>query len=124
MIKGTPRFDGLAIGELSISYLSNLTARKEGGPPVIAVKAGFVNSETGATHGWTKGGGPHGAPKWSATVYEKAEELRELLELELAQLHFENVEEGPAPSRNADDPDEGIGEHAEGGDYLSELPPG
>ncbi len=122
MVKGTPRFDGLAIGEISISYLSGFTTRKEGDPPSIEIKAGYVDSETGATHGWTHGGGRHGRPNWSKAAVDKAAELRELLEAELAQVHFKNV---AAPTDPPDDKDEGIGEHAgDGGAFLHELLPG
>lgn len=118
MVTGSPRFNGLAIGEISINYLSNITARKEGDPPVLTVKAAFVNSEKGTTHGWTQGGGKHGGPQWSKAVVQKAEELRELLETELAQLHFDSV--GSMADRgDAIEPDDrGLAEHAEGSELF------
>jgi hypothetical protein len=121
MITGTPRFDGLAIGEISINYLENLVAKKEGNAPTISVKAGFVNSTTGATHGWTQTGGKHGGPQWSRAVIEKAAELRELLEQELAQLHFSSAEPA-AVVQGGDEPDEGIGEYAGDGGLVRALP--
>ena len=108
MVKGTPRFDGLAIGEMTVSFLTNLLSRKEGDPPAISVKAAFIESKEGTTHGFTYGGAKHGGPKWSARVFEKAEELRLLLEEELARLHLDGL-----PTEGEEEA-EGLGEFAAG----------
>lgn len=74
MIRGTAKFDGMAIGEISINFLS---------PTVhMEAKAAFVNSETGTTHGWTK------SAQWSPETMRKLQELKELMEQDLAKVHF------------------------------------
>ncbi len=105
MITGTPKFDGLALGEIRVDFLS------VPGRPCIEVKAAFVSSKTGKSHGWTRAGE---ATQWSQQVLEKLHALREQLELELAQAHLDDTNkepemtESPAPG--------GLGEH------LSESP--
>ena len=76
MIKGSPRFNAIAIGELSANFTGS-TIHLEG-------TAGFVDTETGETHGWTKGDGK----VWSRTTMLKLAELREFMERDLSKLHF------------------------------------
>ena len=61
------------------------------GPSVsLVAKAAFVSSETGQTHGYTT------HERWSPAVTEKLNELRALLEREIACVHFADLhaEEG------------------------------
>ena len=74
MIRGTAKFDGIAIGELSANFLAP-TVHMEG-------KAAFVNSDTGTTHGWTK------STRWSEETIKKLQELKESMERDLAKDHF------------------------------------
>ena len=76
MIRGTPKFDGIAVGEGSFSFL---------GPTIhLEAKAAFVNSKTGDTHGWTK------HTQWSPTVIAALHELRGLMEMDLGRSHMAN----------------------------------
>lgn len=75
MIRGAPKFDGIAVGEITASFV---------GPTLsLEAKAAFANSKTGDTHGWTKN------TQWSPGVIEKVRELRALMELDLGRIHFE-----------------------------------
>ncbi len=78
MIKGDPKIDALTCGEITINLMAS--------PKALHVKAAFVNSETGATHGWTTGSA------WSEVVWTRVTELCEALEDELAKLHFSSHE--------------------------------
>ena len=76
MIRGNPKFDSLAVGEITGSFL---------GPAVtLEAKAAFANSKTGDTHGWTKN------TQWSPPVIEKLRELRALMEIDLGRIHLED----------------------------------
>lgn len=85
MIRGTPKFDGVAVAEGSFSFLGN--------GPAIEAKAAFVNTKTGDTHGWTTN------KVWSRATIEKLQELRALMEIDIGQRHLEGGGEslmGPA----------------------------
>ncbi len=75
MIKGTAKFDGIAIGEFSVSFIGQTLDFK--------AKAAFVNSKSGDTHGWTA----HNT--WSPQVVAKLKELKELMEIDLGATHFD-----------------------------------
>lgn len=75
MIRGNTKFDGLAVGEGSFSFL--------GATLHLEAKAAFVNSRTGDTHGWTKN------TQWSPQVIEKLKELRALMEVDLGHIHLQ-----------------------------------
>lgn len=76
MIHGTPKFNALAIKEISADIgVNNLT---------LVAKAGFVDTATGATHGWTRAEGA----LWSRETREKLIELKDLMERDMATLHL------------------------------------
>jgi hypothetical protein len=75
VIKGTTKFDGIAIGEFQAKFV---------GPTLeFVAKAAFVNSKTGDTHGWTTN------RTWSPQVITKLKELKGLMELDLGAVHFD-----------------------------------
>jgi hypothetical protein len=100
MIRGSARFDGLAILEGSFNFLGS-GMKLEG-------KAAFVSTKTGDTHGWTTN------TQWSPQVVEKLKELRALMELDLGRLHLEGGGEilvapaGVVPTASGPS---GLGEH-------------
>jgi len=77
MIRGTAKFNGLALGELTANFIANP------GGAALTAKAAFVDVTTGRTHGWTTSTGG-----WSLETLGKLEELRTLMEKDLAVLHF------------------------------------
>ena len=88
MIKGTPKFDGLAVGEFTVKFL---------GPSQLEfnAKAAFVNNKNGETHGCTSAT----SAVWSPATIEKLKELRALMEIDLGRMHLEGGGEvliGPA----------------------------
>jgi hypothetical protein len=98
MIKGTTKFDGIAVGEFTAEFI---------GPTLnFTAKAAFVNSKNGDTHGWTTN------KTWSPPVIEKLKELKTLMELDLAAIHLSGVDLVAAvpTSHSARDPG-GLGEH-------------
>ena len=68
------KFDRLAIGEMTANFLSV--------PAVLKAKAAFVDSTTGATHGWTE------CFNWSPATSAKMAELRASMEADLERIHF------------------------------------
>ncbi len=70
------KFDKLAVGEMTANFLS--------APASLKAKAAFVNSATGATHGWTE------CFNWSPATTTKMAELRTCMEADLAHIHFED----------------------------------
>jgi len=99
MIQGTPKFDGIAVAKFEIDFLRT--------PVHIEIKAAFVNSKTGATHGWTTGDG-NISDKTRALMLE----LRNSMEQDLAERHFSSggVAFNSLAPRKADAVG-GIGEH-------------
>jgi hypothetical protein len=83
MIRGSAKFDSIAVGEVTCSFL---------GPTIhLEAKAAFVGSKSGDTHGWTTNS------QWTPVVMEKLRELRALMEIELGQIHFDGAELVTAP---------------------------
>ena len=76
MIAGTPKFNGIAIGSLSANA-NRPTLHLE-------ATAGFVDSKSGETYGWTKGDGQ----LWSRATMMKLRELMDSMEEDLAKRHF------------------------------------
>lgn len=75
MIQGSVRFDGIAVAKLEIDFLKN--------PVHIEVQAAFVNSKTGDTHGWARGG-----VNFSDKTRMLMLQLRDSMEQDLAKRHF------------------------------------
>lgn len=95
MVKGTAKFDGIAIGEFTVNFLDHTTK--------LHAKAAFVASESGLTHGWTTN------EQWTPTTMEKLRELRTAMENDLAAIHFSGAfSAGNVPS--ADTRSTGLGE--------------
>jgi len=100
VIRGNTKFDGLAVGEGSFSFLGTTVH--------LEVKAAFVSSTTGDTHGWTKN------TQWSPAVIAKLSELRALMEIDLGRLHLQDGGEvlvGPGNMAVAGGVGGGLGEH-------------
>lgn len=107
MIKGTVRFDGLAVSTIN----ADLTK-----PQLhLEAVAAFVDSSTGETHGWTKATGP----VWSKDTLLKFRELTQSMEEDLSKLHLLGASSSSTettPSKSIG----GIGEHvAASGDAPS-----
>ncbi len=101
MIQGNPKFDGLAVGELTANFM--------GGPGAVELKAkiAFVSTKTGVTHGSSLHAGP-----WSSEVLAKLRELADVMEQDLARHHLEGTSRvfGPSTAPTNDIP-RGIGQH-------------
>ena len=107
MIRGTTKIDGLALGELRVSFL--------GEGLEIYGKAAFVDSTTGNTHGWTEGRGQ----LWSKNTLAKLAELRLCMEMDLGAVHLKNMEDGDTGTAAAEDDEGGLVEHLGTGDAPS-----
>jgi len=70
-------FDAVRVGELAADFMSV--------PNSLTVKAAFVNTDTGATHGWTSG------VNWSPETIARLKELRLSIEMDIEKVHFEGV---------------------------------
>lgn len=96
---GNPVFDGIAIMTVQINVLQK----------GLTSEAAFINTRTGATHGWTKGE----ATIWSEETKQIAFELVASMERDFARLHFGTSSEAPAAkSTNIG----GLGEHLDDSD--------
>ena len=113
MIHGSPKFSGLAIGELTLNKL---------GPTLkLEAKAAFVDPKTGSTHGWTTGS------QWSPTTIAKLGELLALMEMDMGRAHFEGggvplegaIVGTPGPQQGRLTPMGGLSEHVVGVDAES-----
>lgn len=103
MIRGQPKFDGIAVGEIAVSFM--------GATLTVEAKAAFADSRTGETHGWTKN------TQWPPDVIAKLRELRALMELHLGAIHFQNGGEAlvaPAAAAPIMGGHGGLGEHLGG----------
>jgi len=102
VIKGTARFDGIAVGEIQGNFLGPSTK--------LTAKAAFVNSESGHTHGWTT------QEQWSPETLAKLKELRSLMEADLARVHFSGAAGPAAPGLtfSSSAPEGGLGEYVAG----------
>jgi hypothetical protein len=81
VIRGAPKFDGLAVAKISIDYLKT--------PIEIDVQAAFMNTETGDTHGWTRG-----TVAWSDETRGLLNALRVAMERDLAARHLSGADGG------------------------------
>jgi hypothetical protein len=105
VVKGSPKFDGLALGEGSFNFL---------GPNVqMKTKAAFINNATGQTHGWTLS-----ESGWSKETMQALSELRTCIERDLAGIHLADQHEpsGLSASSSSTSAPPGLGEHLEGDD--------
>lgn len=93
---GTPIFDALAVTVIEINRLKK----------TLVADAAFVNTKTGATHGWTKGEGTI----WSEETKAAAAALEACVERDMARQHF-----GSLPTELGStvpgQPAQGLGEH-------------
>jgi hypothetical protein len=105
MIRGTPKFDGVAIAEGSFNFL--------GTGPALVGKAAFVSTKTGDTYGWTKN------EVWSRATIEKLQELRALMEIDLGLRHLEGGGESLAGPATLAGPSGGLRDLGGLGDHLS-----
>lgn len=94
---GTPEFDGITLTTIEVDLITRS----------LVAKAAFVNTKTGATHGWTEGTGTI----WSTETKTAVAALAASMEKDLAVLHFGGAREVPgfAASTNS-----GLGEHLDG----------
>ena len=101
---GTPEFDGITITTVEVDLLTkSLTA-----------KAAFVNTKTGATHGWTEGGGTI----WSTETKAAVAALVASMEKDLAAVHLG----GPRETQGFNSAlSSGLGEHLADGDPTSSV---
>lgn len=100
MKTGTPKFDSLSIGELAANFMQ--------GPGVISMKAkvAFINSKTGATHGFTH------HEQWSPATIAKLKELAELMEEDVSRVQFSEASApGIGTSQSSTGPIGGLSEH-------------
>ena len=74
MVRGTAKFDGVAVGEFSVSRLGPTTK--------MQAKAAFIGSQSGHTHAWTTN------EQWSAETMQRLRELLAAMEIDLARIHF------------------------------------
>lgn len=100
MIQGVPKFDALAVFNGEFSFM---------GPTLtLKVKAAFVDTKTGHTHGWTNGEGPI----WSKNTMDILGKLREAMEDDLARLHLTDGSTVPEATGGAVEAGGGgLGEH-------------
>ncbi len=75
-MKGTPKFDTLTI----LLIKSDMTKL----PHSLEAEAAFLDSTTGATHGWTKGSSSF----WSEQTMNHFKELKKSMEKDMCKLHF------------------------------------
>lgn len=109
MVNGTLKCNALALFEGSFNILASK----------LTVKAAFVDTNTGHTHGWTTGEGTI----WSKATMDAMTALKESIELDLAKLHFTDGGTIAEPTAKTEGPagSGGIGEHL--GEQGEDAPP-
>ncbi len=75
-VQGVPKFNEIVLGDISADFKKATIS--------LSGVAAFVDSDTGMTHGWTKGDGPI----WSKETMIKLQDLRKAMEQDLAKVHF------------------------------------
>ena len=103
-IRGTPKFDGIVVASFEADFKATTIK--------LDAEAAFVDTRSGETHGWTRGSGHN----WSKETMLKLQELRESMETDLAQRHFDHPETSSVRQVNSPNIDamrssEGLGEH-------------
>lgn len=100
-VKGVLKFNSIAVSELNADFMKATI--------VLKAVAAFVDSETGETHGWSRGDGT----VWSKDTLKKLQELRSAMERDLGRIHF--TEDSVASNGEDKKPGlnfpKGIGEH-------------
>lgn len=94
------KFDSIRVAEVSVSFLE--------ATPAVTAKAAFVNTKSGATHGWTTG------KRWSDETMAKLAELRAAMEKDLADQHFDDGSSVSSPTTSGGglrETFQGLGEH-------------
>lgn len=94
------KFDAVRISGFEVNFLE--------ATPAVTAKAAFVNTQTGATHGWTTG------KRWSNETMDALRILRDHMERDLADQHFEgggNTSSATISSGSPRDGFQGLGEH-------------
>lgn len=109
MISGTPRFNSLAIFEGSFNLMTPST-------PILHVKAAFVNSTNGNTHGFTEM-----KQGWSKDTLRTLDELRVSMERDLAGFHLEGAESSVSDGSSPTGAPSGIGEHLSDDDAVPQV---
>lgn len=78
MIQGIPNIDGLSIANIEIDFTKN--------PIHIRARAGFVNTKSGQTMGWTDFiNGP-----WKKETLERLRAFTDSLESDIASVYLDN----------------------------------
>lgn len=96
----TVKFDAIRVAEITVNVLET--------PAVISAKAAFVSTKTGATHGWTT------CKSWSDETIAKLRELKDSMERDLANTHFEDGASSSSPTTSSGglrESFQGLGEH-------------
>lgn len=100
-VKGVPKFDAITLGDFTADFKKATIS--------LSGVAAFIDSETGMTHGWTRGNGP----VWSKDTMKKLQELKEAMEEDLARIHFgeESIQVHGTKTKPGLKLPSGLGEH-------------
>jgi len=99
-VKGVLKADQLTVGKIVIDWMKQRGIQ-------IEVLAGLTDTESGTTRGWVDGTGI----VWSENTREALNNLREALENDIAQEHFQGGGSSGALSSGLSIPSGGLGEH-------------
>lgn len=94
------KFDTIRVAEITVNFLE--------ATPAVTAKAAFVNTKTGATHGWTTG------KRWSEETMIALAALRESMERDLVGQHFDDGSVSSSATTSSGSPRDafqGLGEH-------------
>ena len=106
MRKGILKPNAIAIASFEADFINPPTGK-------MTAKAAFINTESGASHGWTS------HQIWSPSTLAKLKELKDSMEADLADAHFheggdEPGQHGPrglSPTPPRQNGAGGLGEH-------------
>lgn len=108
MRKGTLKPNSITLASFEADFFNPPTGK-------MTAKAAFVNTESGATHGWTT------HQTWSPSTIQKLHELKEAMETDLAAAHFLDGASEEAPSSKPTGLAGGIGEHLASGEDAESI---